>query len=79
MLNPERKMFRSSHVAHDLSALYVTILRDRELIGGISRLVQFFHVESNDERRALYTVKTLHGERLFDTIFHDLLLSICQK
>jgi len=49
-----------------LRYFYVTILRDRELIGGISRLVQFFHVESNDGRKTLYAAKTLHGECLYD-------------
>jgi len=45
MLNPESKIFRSVvrfWCTIYLHYFYVTILRDRELIGCISRLVQFF-------------------------------------
>lgn len=37
----------------------MTILRDRELIGGISHLVQFFHVESSDGGKVF-----LYGENI---------------
>lgn len=51
MLNLERKIFRSANITSTdfdgLSVLFLrvcVILRDRELIGSISHLVQFFHV-----------------------------------
>lgn len=48
----------------DLSAPFLTILRDRELIGGISHLVQFFHVELSDGKRVF-----LCGENI--TLLHE--------
>lgn len=84
MLNLERKIFRSSISTACLRYFYVIILRDRELIGGISRLVQFFHVKSDNGRKEpFYAVKMSHTkihhmENVY-TIFSDILLSISQK
>lgn len=79
-LNPERKIFRSAHVGPIstvcLRYFHVIILRDRELIGGISHLVQFFHVEQDDGERSLFmrreNITLLHENIVRGTSLHNI-------